>query len=439
MTGLNETHDAALRSWVESANAAEHRLPDPEPAVRRVPPQGHERGVPRRRRDRRARSSISRPRTRPAHSPAKRRARRRTAPGPRSTRSWRWDRRRGRRCGSRSRARCAQGSPLAEKLRGALVQQAHAEHVVPAWIGDYTDFYASVHHATTVGKMFRPDNPLLPNYKWVPIGYHGRASSIGVSGQTFPRPLGQTMPPGAAEPAFGPSKRLDYELEVGIYVGVGNALGRADRDRRRRVARLRAVPPQRLVGARHPGLGVPAARAVPREELRDDGLAVDRDARGARAVSRRVDAGGRRPAAAPLSRFAGRARARRDRRRARGVARDGADARRRRSAGAPVAHELPSTPTGRSGRWSPTTRSTAATCSRAISSAPARNPARRRRRRGRCSSFRPAGRSRSKLPNGETRAFLEDGDAVILRAAAERPGFRRIGFGECRGTVLAAA
>src|SRR5690606_15790510 len=92
--------------------------------------------------------------------------------------------------------------------------------------GDYTDFYISIHHATAVGSLFRPDQPLLPNYKWVPIGYHGRASSIDVSGADFPRPLGQTRPsPNAQEPAFGPSQRLDYELELGIFVGSGNAQG----------------------------------------------------------------------------------------------------------------------------------------------------------------------------------------------------------------------
>jgi fumarylacetoacetase len=109
-------------------------------------------------------------------------------------------------------------------LRSALVPQASAEMGVPCTIGDYTDFYTGIHHATTVGKLFRPDNPLLPNYKWVPIGYHGRASSIGVSGQQFRRPTGQTQ--GAAgTPTFGPSQRIDYELELGIFVGPGNALG----------------------------------------------------------------------------------------------------------------------------------------------------------------------------------------------------------------------
>ena len=111
------------------------------------------------------------------------------------------------------------------QLTACLVPQQDAEYGVPARIGDYTDFYTSVHHATNIGALFRPDNPLLPNYKWVPIGYHGRASSIGVSGQRFRRPLGQTLPPGATQPSFGPSQRLDIELELGIFVGTGNALG----------------------------------------------------------------------------------------------------------------------------------------------------------------------------------------------------------------------
>ncbi|SDL15287.1 fumarylacetoacetase [Pseudomonas indica] len=98
---------------------------------------------------------------------------------------------------------------------------------LPARIGDYTDFYVGIHHATNVGKLFRPDNPLLPNYKYVPIGYHGRASTIDVSGAAVKRPNGQTLAPGASEPSFGPSKRLDYELELGIWIGEGNARGEA--------------------------------------------------------------------------------------------------------------------------------------------------------------------------------------------------------------------
>lgn len=110
-------------------------------------------------------------------------------------------------------------------LQGCLLAQDAAEYALPAQIGDYTDFYTSVHHATAVGKLFRPDNPLLPNYKWLPIGYHGRSSSIGVSGQEFRRPLGQTMPPAASTPVFGPAKRIDYEMEIGIFIGNGNPLG----------------------------------------------------------------------------------------------------------------------------------------------------------------------------------------------------------------------
>ncbi|MEO8937825.1 MAG: fumarylacetoacetase, partial [Burkholderiaceae bacterium] len=98
------------------------------------------------------------------------------------------------------------GSPEAAALEPCIVAQADAEHAVPARIGDYTDFYASVYHATNIGKLFRPDAPLMPNYKWVPIGYHGRSSTIGVSGESFHRPVGQTMLPGADKPSFGPSK-----------------------------------------------------------------------------------------------------------------------------------------------------------------------------------------------------------------------------------------
>ncbi|MDR1969195.1 MAG: fumarylacetoacetase [Burkholderiaceae bacterium] len=105
----------------------------------------------------------------------------------------------------------------------ALAPQAACELGVPCRIGDYTDFYVGIHHATAVGKVFRPDNPLLPNYKWVPIGYHGRASSVVAHGTPIRRPKGQTA--GAQQPGFGPAQRLDLELELGFLVGQGNALG----------------------------------------------------------------------------------------------------------------------------------------------------------------------------------------------------------------------
>jgi fumarylacetoacetase len=121
----------------------------------------------------------------------------------------------------------SRGSPHALPLQEILVPQVDAEMLLPARIGDYTDFYTSIHHATAVGRMFRPDQPLLPNYKWVPIGYHGRSSSIGVSPQRFHRPQGQQLLANAAQPVLAPSTRLDYELELGCFVGPCNQLGKA--------------------------------------------------------------------------------------------------------------------------------------------------------------------------------------------------------------------
>ena len=124
---------------------------------------------------------------------------------------------------------------LQATVQSYLVLQAEAEMLLPANVGDYTDFYASIFHATNVGTMLRPDQPLLPNYKWVPIGYHGRGSSIVVSGTPVRRPHGQIKPAagpapasaaeGSPAPVFGPCKNLDYELELGAFIGPGNLLG----------------------------------------------------------------------------------------------------------------------------------------------------------------------------------------------------------------------
>lgn len=119
------------------------------------------------------------------------------------------------------------GAAQEASWNSCLVPQSAAEFKMPAAVGDYTDFYTSVYHATTVGRLFRPDNPLLPNYKWVPIGYHGRVSTLDVSGQRFHRPKGQIVTPGGQSPVFAPCNRLDYELEMGVYMGPGNAIGQA--------------------------------------------------------------------------------------------------------------------------------------------------------------------------------------------------------------------
>ncbi len=112
-----------------------------------------------------------------------------------------------------------------EEAAACLVARRDVTLAMPVDIRNYTDFYASLHHASNVGALFRPDNPLLPNYKWVPIGYHGRASSIVVSGNEVRRPTGQLKAPSTDTPNFAPSRRLDYELEVGAFVGVGNQVG----------------------------------------------------------------------------------------------------------------------------------------------------------------------------------------------------------------------
>jgi fumarylacetoacetase len=119
----------------------------------------------------------------------------------------------------------ADNTEAARLLPSAVIAMADAEMLLPAQIGDYTDFYASVYHATNVGSMFRPDNALLPNYKYVPIGYHGRASSMVVSDTAVQRPVGQRKGPNDDVPSVGPSRSLDYECEVGVFIGAGNPLG----------------------------------------------------------------------------------------------------------------------------------------------------------------------------------------------------------------------
>jgi fumarylacetoacetase len=119
----------------------------------------------------------------------------------------------------------AEGSRFADRLAPLLHAAADCRLHLPAAIGDYTDFFAGIEHARNTGAMFRPENPLLPNYKYVPIGYHGRASSIVASGAPVRRPNGQRKPANEAVPSFGPSRNLDYELELGIWIGPGNALG----------------------------------------------------------------------------------------------------------------------------------------------------------------------------------------------------------------------
>ncbi|MGH7527729.1 MAG: fumarylacetoacetase [Gemmatimonadales bacterium] len=319
-----------------------------------------------------------------------------------------------------------------------LVPMSEAELVLPAEIGDYTDFYASVHHATNVGSMFRPDNPLLPNYKWVPIGYHGRASSLVASGTPVRRPRGQLKDPQAEAPAFGPSRLLDYEMEVGCFVGPGNPLGEP-------------VPIERAEEHLF-GLCLVndwSARDVQSWEYQPLGPFLAKNF--ATTVSPwvvtfealepfRVPAL-ERPAGDPsplpyLSSDANRTRG-------------GVDltvevylaSAKMREAGTPP-HRLSR------GRFAELYWTVAQMFTHHASngcnlrpgdlfasgtvSGPAKDA------RGCLLELTWRGTEPIALPTGESRKFLEDGDEVIMRGACERAGAVRIGFGECRGMVLSA-
>jgi fumarylacetoacetase len=202
MNRVNETHDPALHSWVASANAPQGEFPIqnlPFGVFRERGGKGHWRGGVAIGDQVLDLAAVARdPLIDPVADAALRAALSR---------------------GLR------EGASERERWHQALVAQADTEMRLPAEVGDYTDFYTSIHHATNVGRLFRPDNPLLPNYRWVPIGYHGRASSLGISGETFRRPQGQTLPPGTDVPILGPSRRMDHELELGLFVGPGNDRG----------------------------------------------------------------------------------------------------------------------------------------------------------------------------------------------------------------------
>lgn len=199
---LDHTHDPEARSWLESANAADTPFPLQNLPLGRIRRDG-ELHVASAIGDRILDLTVIKPELRsllPLGDPTARR----------QLRHWLF-------------AELQNGdSPLKEQSQAWLEQ---AEPALPFEIGDYTDFYASIHHATRVGSMFRPDNPLLPNYRWVPIGYHGRASSVVVSGTEVRRPSGQLKAEDSEKPSFGPCKMLDYELELGIWIGSSNALG----------------------------------------------------------------------------------------------------------------------------------------------------------------------------------------------------------------------
>ena len=338
-----------------------------------------------------------------------------------------------------SRVLRAGGSPSRydrERNARLLVPQAEAELFLPAEIGDYTDFYASVHHATNVGRLFRPDQPLLPNYKWVPIGYHGRASSLVPSGTPVRRPLGQRRPPNDEVPSFGPTRSLDYEVELGALVGPGNPLG----------ARVRIDEAE----ARLFGLVLVndwSARDVQAWEYQPLGpflaksfattvspWVVTLDALDPFRIAAAPRPAGDPPPLPHLHSVIDQARGgfdvtveawlRTARMREGGV---GAVRLSRGSFGDMywtlaqlLTHHASNGCNLRPGDL---------LASGTISGPDPRS-------RGCLLELTTRGAEPLALPSGETRAFLEDGDEVVLRAYCEREGATRIGFGECRGVVL---
>jgi fumarylacetoacetase len=330
------------------------------------------------------------------------------------------------------------GSSLQRAVRECLVPMDAVEMRLPAVIGDYTDFYASVFHAANVGSLFRPDNPLLPNYKFVPIGYHGRASSIVVSGTGVVRPAGQTRPDPAVPPTFGPAAKLDYELEVGWFVGTGNALGQsiplgAADDHIFGFCLLNDWSARDIQQWEYQPLGPFLAKSfattISPWIVTSEALEPFR----AGAFSR--------PAGdpAPLAYLDSEA----------NRTRGGLDitlgawlqTTRMREAGADPVRLSRSN--FRDMYWTPAqmlTHHASNGCNLRpgdlLASGTVSGP---EPDAGGCLlELTRGGRNPIHLPNGETRRFLEDGDEVILRGSCERPGLVRIGFGECRGLILGA-
>jgi fumarylacetoacetase len=324
---------------------------------------------------------------------------------------------------------------LAARARADLVPQAEAELLLPLHIGNYTDFYASVYHATNVGSMFRPDNPLLPNYKWVPIGYHGRASSIVASGTPVRRPMGQTRDDGAEPPVVGPTRRLDYELEVGFVIGEGNPLGTAiplaeaethlfglcllndwsARDVQTWeyqplgpflaknfastispwIVTVEALAPFRTASfARPEGDPSPLPYLADADNERHGGFAVQLEVW---LSSARMRAEGMAPVRVSRSRLADLYW----------------------TAAQFIAHH-----TVNGCNLQPGDLLGSGTVSGKAKDA-----------RGCLLELTWRGTEPLALPTGEARRFLEDGDEVLMRGTCERDGFRRIGLGECRGIV----
>ena len=331
-----------------------------------------------------------------------------------------------------------QGSAKRGAFERALVPQAQVQLGLPCEIGDYTDFYVGIHHATAVGKQFRPDAPLLPNYKWVPIGYHGRASTINASGSSFHRPLGQTRPPDAEGPVVQPSARLDFELELGIFIGRGNAQG----------------TPIPLAEAEEYVFGIAlfndwSARDIQAWEYQPLGPFLSKNF--ASTVSPwMVTLDALEPFRKPWTRPEGDPRPLPYLDGAQNSARGAFDVQlevwlqtERMAQAGHAGDRISRSNFADAAYWTVAqlvTHHTVNGCrlesGDLFGSGTLSGP--QPEQAGSLLELTVGGKQPLALSNGETRTFLQDGDSVILRAYCEREGFRRIGFGECRGTVIAA-
>ena len=330
----------------------------------------------------------------------------------------------------------AEGSDQGPFCELCLVPQAEVEFALPFAVGDYTDFYTGIHHATAVGRLFRPDNPLLPNYKWVPIGYHGRRSSIVVSGTPFQRPCGQVKGEGDA-PAFVPCRRLDYELELGAVVGTGNALGQPvpmaqAEERLFGIVLLNDWSARDVQAWEYQPLGPFLAKnfatTVSPWVVTMDALAPFREAftrpAGDPEPLPHLDSPANREHGAIAIDLEVRLRTRAMRERGESAARLSRSNFRDAywTLAQLVAHHASNGCNLGVGDLLGT----------GTQSGPGEGEG------GSLLELTQGGKRPITLPSGETRTFLEDGDCLELRASCERPGARRIGFGACAGTVLPA-
>ena len=330
------------------------------------------------------------------------------------------------------------GAAEQQTWRSALWPQANVQLGLPCEVGDFTDFYSGIHHARAVGTMFRPQQPLLPNYQWLPIGYHGRASSLLPAGKAFHRPWGQTLPAGASAPVFGPCQRLDYELELAAWIGSGNPLG-SPIPVGQAQAHLAGITLLNDWSARDiqtweyqplgPFLAKSFASTVSPWLVTPEALAPFRCAPTARAAGD--------PAPLPyLHDATDQALGSWDIRlevwlQTAAMRAQGQDAQRLSTSNLQDAYWTVAQLLAHHSSGGCNLR-TGDVLGTGTLSGPLPEQG------GSLLELTRGGQRPLELTNGESRRFLEDGDTVTLRACCERPGARRIGFGACHASVLPA-